>query len=189
MTDQTIPADQVRDLAKRLRSYVGPTLTAGECQVWERAAEAIEALLPAPPLPTLADMPPDDRAACQWMQCEVHDVPGLREGVLVCTDQDCGYVLDEKGETWFLDHTKVTPRPDLPRMEWPGDQKPAPAPAPALPGDWRLADHREYGRVLVVRVDGEDAIFGGPFKATGIRTHVGRVADLTFVDTDQGADQ
>lgn len=29
------------------------------------------------------------------------------------------------------------------------NQKPAPAPAPALPDGWRLADHQKYGRVVV----------------------------------------
>lgn len=53
-----------------------------------------------------------------------------------------------------------------------------------LPGEWKLADHPEHGRVLVVRTDGENAVYATPYKATGIRTHVSLVGDLTFVDTD-----
>ncbi|WP_292814716.1 hypothetical protein [Microbacterium sp.] len=116
MTDQTIPADAVRDIIAAYRD--------GASHRGGMILDALKDLLPAPPRPTLADMTEEERAACQWMQAEVHDMPRLREGVLVRTDQDCGYVLDSKGETWFVDHAKVTPRPGLPRMEWPGDQKP-----------------------------------------------------------------
>lgn len=53
-----------------------------------------------------------------------------------------------------------------------------------LPGGWKLADHPEHGRVLVVRVSGDTAVYATPFKAIGIRTRISPVSDLTFVDTD-----
>ena len=56
-----------------------------------------------------------------------------------------------------------------------------------LPGEWKLADHPEHGRVLVVKVSRESAIYATPYKATGIRTRVCLASDLTFVDTDNHA--
>lgn len=53
-----------------------------------------------------------------------------------------------------------------------------------LPGGWKLADHPEHGRVLVVRVSGDTAIYAMPFEVLGICTRISPVSDLTFVDTD-----
>lgn len=53
-----------------------------------------------------------------------------------------------------------------------------------LPGGWRLADHPEHGRVLVVRTFGDKAIYATPHKMLGIDTRVCMANDLTFVDTD-----
>ena len=53
-----------------------------------------------------------------------------------------------------------------------------------LPGGWKLADHPEHGRVLVVRVSGDTAIYAMPFEVLGICTRPALVSDLTFVDTD-----
>ena len=46
---------------------------------------------------------------------------------------------------------------NLPRLEWPGNEKPAPA--PALPEGWRLADHPQYGPVVVTSMEPDDAGF------------------------------
>ena len=179
MTDQTIPADDLRGFIARYR-----TAANGQGSI---LLDELEAMLPPPPRPTLADMTDEERAACTGMQAD--EATGERVVIIDGTDRPDGRVEVLHGEiyVYYPFATNITPRPDLPRLKWPGTEKPAAA--PALPDGWRLADHREYGRVLVVRVDGEDAIFGAPFKATGIRTHVGRVADLTFVDTDKEADQ
>ena len=56
-----------------------------------------------------------------------------------------------------------------------------------LPGGWKLADHPEHGRVLVVRTFGDKAIYATPAEMLGIRTHVSLVSDLTFMDTDNHA--
>ena len=48
MTDQ-IPADKVREIASRFRDQLEPHIPAAEYEVWERATEAVEALLPPPP--------------------------------------------------------------------------------------------------------------------------------------------
>lgn len=53
-----------------------------------------------------------------------------------------------------------------------------------LPGGWKLADHRRHGRVLVVRLFGDKAIYATPHEMLGIHTHVSLVSDLTFVGTD-----
>lgn len=53
-----------------------------------------------------------------------------------------------------------------------------------LPGGWKLADHPEHGRVLVVRIFGDKAIYATPEEKLGIHTHVSLLRDLTFVDPD-----
>ena len=102
--------------------------------------------------PTLADMTEAERAACRWMQCDYGGIVpspqsrgvigyfGHEEKKAVILTDTCGIVR--------RDYTSVTPRPDLPRLTWPGDKNPAPA-VPALPEGWRLADHKEDGRVIV----------------------------------------
>ena len=60
MTDQAIPADKVRDL---LAIYSD---TPGD---FTGLYSNLEALLP--PLPTLADMAPEELPACQWAQADV----------------------------------------------------------------------------------------------------------------------
>ena len=56
-----------------------------------------------------------------------------------------------------------------------------------LPGGWRLADHPEHGRVLVVRTFGDKAIYATPAEMLGIRTRVSLVSDLTFMDAARRA--
>ena len=53
-----------------------------------------------------------------------------------------------------------------------------------LPGGWKLADHPEHGRVLVVRIFGDKAIYATPDEMLGIHTRVSLLSDLTFLDTD-----
>lgn len=56
-----------------------------------------------------------------------------------------------------------------------------------LPAGWKLADHPEHGRVLVVRTFGDKAIYATPYKTTGIRTRVSLLNDLTFLGTEDQA--
>lgn len=190
MTDQMIPADEVREIAARFRNQVQLHVPAAECRVWERAAEAVEALLPPP---TLADMTAEEREACQWMQAD--HAQGDRVVILDGTPDHDGLVrVLEKSLAAYSPHPDdVTPRPDLPRMTWPGTEKPAPAPAPALPEGWRLADHREYGRVIVTNPTpgssgGIYCVASSDWDSTGFDWHYCPHDELTFLN-DQGADQ
>ena len=101
-----------------------------------------------PPRPTLADMTEEERDECRWMQCDVQGQGGawLIVAPFDDDDEDYAHVVGRQGsKSWGFPAERITPRPDLPRLEWPGNKKPA----PALPDGWRLADHKGYGRVIV----------------------------------------
>ena len=139
MTDQTIPADEVRTI---IAFYRDDASNRGD-----EILESLRYLLPPLPRPTLADMTEEERAACKWMQA---DVKNHRERYVIATpDDNDGEValIDSDGGIDWIFPEYVTPRPDLPRMEWPSDKKPDPA--PALPDGWRLAEHEKHGLVLV----------------------------------------
>ena len=84
----------------------------------EEALKEVRTRLPTPR--TLADMAPEERAECEWMQCDHHalEEPGV---ILQIWGNGC-HVVSREGvvETEALNH--VTPRPDLPRMQWPGNE-------------------------------------------------------------------
>ena len=187
MTDQTIPADKVRAWVTAWETTRPEHRTLKDA---EGIIQALRDLLPPPPRPTLADMTLEERRACQWMQV---DTPPRFRAVILATDLSGGRaaLLDRWGDTIYMDHEDVTPRPDLPRLEWSGTE--TPDPAPTLPDGWRLADHEDYGRGIVTNPTpnrngrvyfvlpadepmGYDLLFCDP-------------ADLTFFDTDQEADQ
>ena len=148
----------------------------------------LEALLPQ--RPTLADMTGKERSACRWMQCdyagETSDFtsPGVigyfdhgdRKAVILTPT--CGIVR--------RDYDRVTPRPDLPRLAWPGTEKPA----PALPGDWRFADHPDHGCVIVANPTPNragnvcfvmPAVDGDP---RGFTWHICSPNALTYIDQE-----
>lgn len=176
MTDQ-IPAAEVRKLIAFYRD--------GASELEGLILDALEDLLPA--RPTLADMTDEERRACQWMQCDVKDVFGRVVITEPCdVDGEVGLVF-EGGEIEWRSPEWVTPRPDLPRMEWPGDKKAA----PALPGDWRLADHKDCGRVIVTNPTPDslgDVYFVLPDDdCMGYDWHFCAADSLTYLD--QEADQ
>lgn len=171
MTDQTIPADKVRKIASEMRDamrreddgypYVEFLSDMGDY------IRDLEALLPAPPLPTLADMTLDERDECRWMQA---DVKGYESRVVLINP----YWKDGRARVLrpgaFIDQAdweQVTPRPDLPRLEWPGDT-PAPAPETLTEGsEWGDIDAlttacRESGRdqITVADTDGDVFVWG-----------------------------
>ena len=113
------------------------------------AAAAARVILNAVPAPTMEDMTPEERAECRWMQCDVEDCEGRAVILLPNATGGSAILTDRGGSVIYEDHASITPRPDLPRLEWPGDKKAAPTPAPSLPDGWRLADHPRYGRVFV----------------------------------------
>ena len=123
MTDQ-IPADEVREIIEKMHYHANHDNVRGTEEEYVRFfAIQLEGILPTPTPPTLADMTPVARRACQWMQCEVR---GERRIItLVLDDSDENYVvtLDSSGYISHCSLEWVTPLPDLPRMEWPGDQK------------------------------------------------------------------
>ena len=131
MTDQTTPdvTDDDRKLAREWAESIESTTNSAESTTnpWsDRAIAAARVILdavPAPPRPTLADMTPEERAACQWMQC---DVTGFRGRWVLATpydeDGDAG-LISACGEMAWSSPAQITPRPDLPRLEWPDDQK------------------------------------------------------------------
>lgn len=147
MTDQ-IPADKVREIIAAMRAAMRrdtPGYTDGEFLAdMSRYVRDLEVLLPAPPLPTLADMTDEERRECRRMQCDVEG-RSMRY-VIANPHENDGEVtlLDSDGGIDWVFPEYVTPRPDLPRLTWPGD-----TPSPSLPDGWRLADHKDYGRVIV----------------------------------------
>lgn len=187
--DQMIPANKVRaarDLHRDAAKMA--TITDAEREIHQHVADAMEALLPTPP--TLADMAPEERRDCQWMQADTK--PWGRVVILVPDLSDGrAALLDIWGDVAYEPHTDVTPRPDLPRMEWPGTEKPAPA--PALPDGWLFADHKRLGRVIVTRPEPDadgDVVIVSPAHHGLTRTNVSwcHRDKLTYLDAGQGAD-
>ena len=180
MTDH-IPADEVRKIIAAHRD--------GASGKGGLILAALQALLPAPKRPTLADMTNEDRRACQWMQA---DVAGHGTRYVIANPDDDGNeaeLVSAEGEIAWIFPEYVTPRPDLPRMEWPGNQEVAPA--PTLPDGWRLADHEGHGRVIVTTQtpnrDGNIYFVTPSDWLLGYDCHPCRPDELTYID--QEADQ
>ena len=124
MTDQNALADKVRKIVNDMRRHADHDAVRGTEEEYTRHFVALlEALLPPPPRPTLADMTPQERAACQWMQADVEG----RNTRYVIANPDGGdgeaSLIDSDGKIDWVFLEYVTPRPDLPRLEWPSDQK------------------------------------------------------------------
>lgn len=160
ISDQ-FPTDKVRKIAAAMRATMhreDDTCRGTEfLDDMSGHIDALEALLPAP---TLADMSEEARLACEWMQCDVEG--GETRAVIINPHWECASarVLWPGAFVQEIGWGRVTPRPDLPRMEWPGSEKPDPAPtvtftyspnglSDALPEGWRPAKHEVHGRVMV----------------------------------------
>ena len=153
MTDQTMPADKVRELVDGMReSMRRAENTCRDVEFLDDMSVYIEdlaSLLPPPPRPTLADMTREERCACRWMQADVEN-RSVRYVIVVPFDDEAETgLVSADGVIGWAPSDRITPRPDLPRMMWPGNKKPMPA--PALPGRWRFADHPDHGRVIVTK--------------------------------------
>ena len=117
MTDQTIPADQVRRARQWARDILDDVENGASVSAYAR--DAARTLMAMMPRPTLADMSAEERAACQWMQA---DTNGGRDVISnPCYDQGRATLLLRDGTSIPVGMEKITPRPDLPRMEWPRD--------------------------------------------------------------------
>ena len=131
MTDRTFTAAELREV-------LGGEGTAAD------KVQALHELILFPPRPTLADMTADERAECQRMQAEVK---GDDSRVVIANPywmDGSARVMGRDTRMRAVPWASITPRPDLPRLEWPGDTS-----EPALPEGWKLADHPDYGRVIV----------------------------------------
>ena len=148
MTDQ-IPADKVREIVEKMHDHANHDNVRGTEEEYVRFfAGQLDALLPAPPRLTLADLTMPGRRACNWMQCDVEGQDGEWMIIDPFDDEDHAHVVGRRrGNMRIFQAKHVTPRPDLPRMEWDGTEKAAPS--PALPDGWRLADHKDHGRGIV----------------------------------------
>ena len=216
MTDQNIPADQ----ARRARQWARDTLDDVEngANVSAYARDAARTLIAMMPRPTLADMTPEERAACQWMQADVKGYE-ITAGIIAMINPTDAHLIASDGETWFLEFDTVTPRPDLPRMEWPSTgqdgeeaakvdyvsvaggrtaygpwtvarlrKKADPAPAPAPPEGWRLADHETHGRGVVTtptpNSDGRVCFAIPSGSPLGYNWHLCYPDELTYLDQE-----
>lgn len=82
------------------------------------------ALLPTPSLPTLADMTPEEREACQWMQAIYDPDSGYTDGTVVIAQikDDRAVIMWDDGSSDTRYHQHITPLPGRPRMVWPDEQ-------------------------------------------------------------------
>ena len=196
MTDQ-IPANLTREEAQAVREWAERALADPNYHSAEEVAAA-RVLLAVLPRPTLADMTPEERAECQRMQANVKGYenravilqPYLKNG----SARVMWATLRVEAVSW----AHITPRPDLPRFGWPGEQQPAPAlpdgwklgeqhPALALPAGWKLADHEKYGRVVVTSdtpdADGHVYFVAPAPDPIGNDWHLCQRDELTYLDT------
>ena len=144
MTDQTIPANLTRDEAQAVRDYAARVLADPNYHSAEEVAAA-RVLLAVLPRPTLADMTANERTECQRMQADVKGYEHPAAIIQTYVTNGSARVMWETLRVEEVSWANITPRPDLPRLQWPGEQQPA----PALPEGWRLADHEKRGRGIV----------------------------------------
>ena len=192
MNDQTIPADKVRDLRDQYARLIEDAGTKEAQAYYGHVVDDLDALLPTPKRPTLADMTDDERfnAVGMWADVDgfhpyravIDDIPAPKVPVFKPTAGSLDWVHPED----------VTPRPELGRAWSPGGSPTGtPAPAPALPDGWRLADHEDHGRVIVTTQtpDRDGYVYvvipdAGNFR--GYDWHFCDPDRLTYID--QGAD-
>ena len=124
MTGQMIPADAVREIAKKMHHHANQEHVRRDAEMYFRIfAKQLDDLLPTPP--TLADMTPDEQDECVGMQADL--AQGDRVVILDGTPDHDGLVqvLEKSLDVYSPHPDDVTPRPDLPRLEWPGDREAA----------------------------------------------------------------
>ena len=158
MTDQMIPADKVRKIIARYRD--------GASHQGGLILDDLKALLPTPTPPTLADMTDDERDECAGMQADL--AQGDRVVILDGTPDSDGLVqvLEKSLDVYSTHPDDVTPRPDLPRMEWPGE---ATVPPNTLTegSQWddvdklsRACDASGLDQIVVTDKDGDASVWG-----------------------------
>lgn len=123
MNDQ-IPAVTDDD---RRRAYEWAKSVEANLDTWggrlSAPARVILNAVPTPPRPTLADMTDDERAACLRMQCDTAPNRSVRGFIADIYPGGCRIIERDTWEWRSCSDDMVTPRPDLPRMEWPADEE------------------------------------------------------------------
>lgn len=130
MTDQTIPADDVREIIGKMRYHANHDNVRGTEEEYVRFfASQLEDLLPTPTPPTLADMTKEERRDCEWMQCDVAGLGGAWLIIDPFDDEDHVHVIGRKGDSRILPATSSPRVPTSPA--WSGRE--ARGPTPRLP--------------------------------------------------------
>lgn len=124
MIDQ-IPADKVEKIAAEMRDAMrreddGYPYAEFLSDMGDYIKD-LEALLPQ--RPTLADMTDEERAACIRMQCDTAPNRSVRGFIADVYPGGCRVIERDTWKWRSCSDDMVTPRPDLPRMEWPADKK------------------------------------------------------------------
>ena len=114
--------------------------------------------------PTLADMTAEEREACQWMQADVYDTEGewvIRES----PHSNAVQLVNRHGKCLTVAAKDVTPRPDLPRLEWPAEA-PVPPNTLAVGSVWgdvytmtRACDASGRDQIVVLDRDGDACVW------------------------------
>lgn len=119
MTDQNISdvTDEDRRLARKWAESMSPDINGSGT-----ALSIARVILDTVPAPSMAEMTPEERSSCRWMQCDAG--PYGRRGLIVKVKYWSVYVVDKETGT-YSDYTPdlVTARPDLPRFEWADTEK------------------------------------------------------------------
>lgn len=113
LPDEWVSADKLQEFIDEWEQL---SLAEGADEV----LDDLRRLLPAPTPPTLADMTPEEREACQWMQASIKGDD--RRAVITEIKERVAYVLTDSGFPFGRGHDSITPLPDLPRMQWPGSE-------------------------------------------------------------------
>lgn len=121
MTDQTVPdvTDDDRKLAREWAEFIESDVTGLSSRRKRAAARVILDAVPA--LPTLADMTPEERDDCQWMQADTAGADDTCVLFVIGTRSAKG--VAKGGRVTTGPHKCFTPRPDLPRLKWPDNDQ------------------------------------------------------------------
>lgn len=136
MTEQNI--SDVTDAERRLAREWAKSVEATRDTWNDTIRAAARVILDSASVPTMADMTEEERAECQWMQCDAG--PYGRRGLILGTGEWAVYVADkETGAYSNYSPDLVAALPDLPRMKWNG--------APTAP------DHLAVGTIIESAAD------------------------------------
>lgn len=138
LPDQWVDAEKARALIASLNAWAEDAdaeRSHGRALGYRTAAENLATLLPAPSLPTLADMTQEERAACQWMQADVKlDISGATVRRVIAhpgTANMKASVWSPYGGSEFVDTKLVTPLSYLDKLKWPAQEPRNPETPPA----------------------------------------------------------